>query len=279
MNTKSEEDNEQKNNLNKVSLIIALVLLAVILIMAFIGTFIMGRSTVTVTSKETTHYIETTSYEIKKADKHIVAEIKSIFRDTIPIDRYWEKGPFWSTRHIVYQIKLAALYKYYIDFTNFELEENNGLVYAYVNPLIFDEPVGWYDYSEEKIKDKGTYIIPEEEIQKELNDFRKADGPLQKKLTEEGKSKFNEAQLVAKESIAEIMVNQIIPLIGDINIKDPSRVIVKFERHPQKRVIKLEGVTLKSPNSTENKMIESPKSTDLPSEELKLEFDPNSVTL
>lgn len=41
----------------------------------------------------------------------------------------------------------------------------------------------------------------------------------------------------------------------------------------------MEGVTLKSPNSTENKMIESPKSTDLPSEELKLEFDPNSVTL
>ena len=263
MNTKSEEDNELQNNLNKVSLIIALVLLAVILIMAFIGTFMIGRSTVTVTSKETTHYMETTSYEIKKADKHIVAEIKSIFRDKIPIDRHWEKSPFWSTRHIVYQIKLAALYKYYIDFTNFELEENNGLVYAYVNPLIFDEPVGWYDYSKEKIKDTGTHIVSEEEIQEDFNKYFKADGLLQKKLTEEGKSKFNEAQLVAKESIAEIMVNQIIPLIGDINIKDPSRVIVKFERHPQKRVIKLEGVTLKSPNSTENKMIESPKSSGL----------------
>ena len=265
-----------KNCLNKASLTIALVLLAVILIMAFIGTFIIGRSSVTTTTTIISEPNPTkVSYVLSKAAKLIVAESTIRFTDTPEIPHEWK----CFEKRIRYQITLDAVYQYYVNLGNFDLTIENGSAYVYVNPLILNEPVGYYNQNIDELAEQGWLRVSSKERLEKLNDEYFNSGKLQEKLTKKGKLELNNAQIVAKESIAEIMVNQIFPLIRDINIKDPSRVIVKFERHPQKRVIKLEGVTLKSPNSTGNKMIESPKSSDLPSEELKLEFDHNSVML
>ena len=280
MNTKLEETIGGKNSLNKVSLTIALVLLAIILIMSLIGTFMIGRSSVTTTTTIISEPNPTkVSYVLSGVDKLIVAESIIRFTDTHPITHKWKKFRMSFEKKIQYLITLDAIYQYYVKFGDFDLTIENGLAYVYVNPLILNEPVGFHNQEIKELTEEGWLrVSSKERLEKLNNDYFKS-GKLQEKLTEQGKLELNNAQIVAKESIAKIMVSQIFPLIGDINIKDPSRVIVKFERRPQETVKSLEGVELKSPNSTENKMIESPKSTDLPLEELKLEFDPNSVML
>lgn len=250
MNTKLKKYIGGKNNLNKISLIIALVLLAVILIMALIGTFIIGRSSVSTTTTiiSKPNPIKQ-SFELKGVDKYIVAEITNNFTDSKPVLHKWMS----FEKEIQYQIELDATYKYYVNFGKFDLTIDNGLVFVYVNPLILDEPVGYHNIQVKESTEKGWLIVSSKDRLKKLNDEYFKDGSgLQEKLTKAGKSQLNNARIAAKESIAEIMVNKIFPLIGDINIKDPSRVIVKFERRPQETVKNLEVNTLEPPKSLES---------------------------
>lgn len=253
MNTKLEETLGGKNSLNKVSLTIALVLLAIILIMALIGTFMIGRSSVTTT---TTIISEPNpikrSFELTGVDKYIVAEITNNFTDSKSVKHEWKKIGMSFEKEIQYQIELDVTYKYYVNIGNFDLTIDNGLVFVYVNPLILDEPVGYYNIQVKELTEKGWLRVSSKDRLEKLNDEYFNSGTLQKKLAETGKLELNNARIAAKESIAEIMVNKIFPFIGDINIKDPSRVIVKFERRPQERVKSLEVNTLETPKNLES---------------------------
>ncbi len=254
MNTKLEEAIGEKNSLNRVSLILALVLLAVILIMALIGTFMIGRSSVTTTTTIISEPNPTkVSYVLRGVDKLIVAESTIRFTDTPEITHNGENcvSGFFEKR-IQYQITLDAVCQYYVNLGNFDLTIENGSAYVYVNPLILNEPVGYYNQQVKELAVGGWLVVSSKERLEKLNDEYFNSGKLQEKLTENGKLELNNAQIVAKESIAKIMVSQIFPLIGDINIKDPSRVIVKFERRPQETVKSLEGITLEMPKSLES---------------------------
>lgn len=254
MNTKLEETLGGKNSLNKVSLTIALVLLAIILIMALIGTFMIGRSSVTTTTTIISEPNPTkVSYVLRGVDKLIVAESTIRFTDTPAITHNGRNvvSNFFEKR-IQYQITLDAVCQYYVNLGNFDLTIENGSAYVYVNPLILNEPVGYYNQQVKELAVGGWLVVSSKERLEKLNDEYFNSGKLQKKLTENGKLELNNAQIVAKESIAKIMVSQIFPLIGDINIKDPSRVIVKFERRPQETVKSLEGITLEMPKSLES---------------------------
>ncbi len=254
MNTKLEETLGGKNSLNKVSLTIALVLLAIILIMALIGTFMIGRSSVTTTTTIISEPNPTkVSYVLRGVDKLIVAESTIRFTDTPEITHNGRNvvSDFFEKR-IQYQITLDAVCQYYVNLGNFDLTIENGSAYVYVNPLILNEPVGYYNQQVKELAVGGWLVVSSKERLEKLNDEYFNSGKLQKKLTENGKLELNNAQIVAKESIAKIMVSQIFPLIGDINIKDPSRVIVKFERRPQETVKSLEGITLEMPKSLES---------------------------
>ena len=253
MNTKSEETIGGKNSLNRVSLILALVLLAIILIMSLIGTFMIGRSSVTTTTTIISEPNPTkVSYVLSGVDKLIVAESIIRFTDTHPITHKWKKFGMSFEKKIQYLITLDAIYQYYVKFGDFDLTIENGLAYVYVNPLILNEPVGFHNQEIKELTEEGWLrVSSKERLEKLNNDYFKS-GKLQEKLTEQGKLELNNAQRVAKESIAKIMVSQIFPLIGDININDPSRVIVKFERCPQETVKSLEGITLDSPKSLES---------------------------
>lgn len=254
MNTKLEETLGGKNSLNKVSLTIALVLLAIILIMALIGTFMIGRSSVTTTTTIISEPNPTkVSYVLRGVDKLIVAESTIRFTDTPEITHNGRNvvSDFFEKR-IQYQITLDAVCQYYVNLGNFDLTIENGSAYVYVNPLILNEPAGYYNQQVKELAVGGWLVVSSKERLEKLNDEYFNSGKLQKKLTENGKLELNNAQIVAKESIAKIMVSQIFPLIGDINIKDPSRVIVKFERRPQETVKSLEGITLKMPKSLES---------------------------
>lgn len=254
MNTKLEETLGGKNSLNKVSLTIALVLLAIILIMALIGTFMIGRSSVTTTTTIISEPNPTkVSYVLRGVDKLIVAESTIRFTDTPEITHNGRNvvSDFFEKR-IQYQITLDAVCQYYVNLGNFDLTIENGSAYVYVNPLILNEPVGYYNQQVKELTVGGWLVVSSKERLEKLNDEYFNSGKLQKKLTENGKLELNNAQIVAKESIAKIMVSQIFPLIGDINIKDPSRVIVKFERRPQETVKSLEGITLEMPKSLES---------------------------
>lgn len=254
MNTKLEEAIGEKNSLNRVSLILALVLLAVILIMALIGTFMIGRSSVTTTTTIISEPNPTkVSYVLRGVDKLIVAESTIRFTDTPEITHNGRNvvSDFFEKR-IQYQITLDAVCQYYVNLGNFDLTIENGSAYVYVNPLILNEPVGYYNQQVKELAVGGWLVVSSKERLEKLNDEYFNSGKLQKKLTENGKLELNNAQIVAKESIAKIMVSQIFPLIGDINIKDPSRVIVKFERRPQETVKSLEGITLEMPKSLES---------------------------
>lgn len=254
MNTKLEETLGGKNSLNRVSLILALVLLAVILIMALIGTFMIGRSSVTTTTTIISEPNPTkASYVLRGVDKLIVAESTIRFTDTPEITHNGRNvvSDFFEKR-IQYQITLDAVCQYYVNLGNFDLTIENGSAYVYVNPLILNEPVGYYNQQVKELAVGGWLVVSSKERLEKLNDEYFNSGKLQKKLTENGKLELNNAQIVAKESIAKIMVSQIFPLIGDINIKDPSRVIVKFERRPQETVKSLEGITLEMPKSLES---------------------------
>ena len=254
MNTKLEEAIGEKNSLNKVSLTIALVLLAIILIMALIGTFMIGRSSVTTTTTIISEPNPTkVSYVLRGVDKLIVAESTIRFTDTPEITHTGRNvvSDFFEKR-IQYQITLDAVCQYYVNLGNFDLTIENGSAYVYVNPLILNEPVGYYNQQVKELAVGGWLVVSSKERLEKLNDEYFNSGKLQKKLTENGKLELNNAQIVAKESIAKIMVSQIFPLIGDINIKDLSRVIVKFERRPQETVKSLEGITLEMPKSLES---------------------------
>ncbi len=254
MNTKLEETLGGKNSLNKVSLTIALVLLAIILIMALIGTFMIGRSSVATTTTIISEPNPTkVSYVLRGVDKLIVAESTIRFTDTPEITHNGRNvvSDFFEKR-IQYQITLDAVCQYYVNLGNFDLTIENGSAYVYVNPLILNEPVGYYNQQVKELAVGGWLVVSSKERLEKLNDEYFNSGKLQKKLTENGKLELNNAQIVAKESIAKIMVSQIFPLIGDINIKDPSRVIVKFERRPQETVKSLEGITLEMPKSLES---------------------------
>ena len=254
MNTKLEEAIREKNSLNRVSLILALVLLAVILIMALIGTFMIGRSSVTTTTTIISEPNPTkVSYVLRGVDKLIVAESTIRFTDTPEITHNGRNvvSDFFEKR-IQYQITLDAVCQYYVNLGNFDLTIENGSAYVYVNPLILNEPVGYYNQQVKELAVGGWLVVSSKERLEKLNDEYFNSGKLQKKLTENGKLELNNAQIVAKESIAKIMVSQIFPLIGDINIKDLSRVIVKFERRPQETVKSLEGITLEMPKSLES---------------------------
>lgn len=254
MNTKLEETLGGKNSLNKVSLTIALVLLAIILIMALIGTFMIGRSSVTTTTTIISEPNPTkVSYVLRGVDKLIVAESTIRFTDTPEITYNGRNvvSDFFEKR-IQYQITLDAVCQYYVNLGNFDLTIENGSAYVYVNPLILNEPVGYYNQQVKELAVGGWLVVSSKERLEKLNDEYFNSGKLQEKLTENGKLELNNAQIVAKESIAKIMVSQIFPLIGDINIKDPSRVIVKFERRPQETVKSLEGITLEMPKSLES---------------------------
>ncbi len=254
MNTKLEEAIGEKNSLNKVSLTIALVLLAIILIMALIGTFMIGRSSVTTTTTIISEPNPTkVSYVLRGVDKLIVAESTIRFTDTPEITHNGRNvvSDFFEKR-IQYQITLDAVCQYYVNLGNFDLTIENGSAYVYVNPLILNEPVGYYNQQVKELAVGGWLVVSSKERLEKLNDEYFNSGKLQKKLTENGKLELNNAQIVAKESIAKIMVSQIFPLIGDINIKDLSRVIVKFERRPQETVKSLEGITLEMPKSLES---------------------------
>ena len=254
MNTKLEEAIGEKNSLNKVSLTIALVLLAIILIMALIGTFMIGRSSVTTTTTIISEPNPTkVSYVLRGVDKLIVAESTIRFTDTPEITHTGRNvvSDFFEKR-IQYQMTLDAVCQYYVNLGNFDLTIENGSAYVYVNPLILNEPVGYYNQQVKELAVGGWLVVSSKERLEKLNDEYFNSGKLQKKLTENGKLELNNAQIVAKESIAKIMVSQIFPLIGDINIKDLSRVIVKFERRPQETVKSLEGITLEMPKSLES---------------------------
>lgn len=251
MNTKLEEAIGEKNSLNRVSLILALVLLAVILIMALIGTFMIGRSSVTTTTTIISEPNPTkVSYVLRGVDKLIVAESTIRFTDTPEITHNGRNvvSDFFEKR-IQYQITLDAVCQYYVNLGNFDLTIENGSAYVYVNPLILNEPVGYYNQQVKELAVGGWLVVSSKERLEKLNDEYFNSGKLQKKLTENGKLELNNAQIVAKESIAKIMVSQIFPLIGDINIKDPSRVIVKFERRPQETVNSREENTSTLPSS------------------------------
>lgn len=253
MNTKLEEDSGEKNNLNKVSLVIALVLLAIILIMALIGTFMIGRSSVTTSTTTSSEPNPTkVSYVLRGVDKLIVAESTIRFTDDPEILHKWKKFGVDFEKRIQYLITLDAVYQYYVNLGNFDLTIENGSAYVYVNPLILNEPVGYYNQQVKELAVGGWLVVSSKERLEKLYDEYFNSGKLQKKLTESGKLELNNAQIVAKEKIAEIMVTKIFPWMGDINIKDPSRVIVKFERRPQETVKSLEGITLDSPKSTES---------------------------
>ena len=254
MNTKLEETIGGKNSLNRVSLILALVLLAVILIMALIGTFMIGRSSVTTTTTIISEPNPTkVSYVLRGVDKLIVAESTIRFTDTPEITHNGRNvvSDFFEKR-IQYQITLDAVCQYYVNLGNFDLTIENGLAYVYVNPLILNEPVCYYNHQVQELA-VGVWLVvsSKERLEKLNNDYFKS-GKLQEKLTEQGKLELNNAQIVAKEKIAEIMVTKIFPWMGDININDPSRVIVRFERCPQETVKSLEGITLDSPKSLES---------------------------
>mgnify|MGYP004650754359 FL=1 len=254
MNTKLEETLGGKNSLNKVSLTITLVLLAIILIMALIGTFMIGRSSVTTTTTIISEPNPTkVSYVLRGVDKLIVAESTIRFTDTPEITHNGRNvvSDFFEKR-IQYQITLDAVCQYYVNLGNFDLTIENGSAYVYVNPLILNEPVGYYNQQVKELAVGGWLVVSSKERLEKLNDEYFNSGKLQEKLTENGKLELNNAQIVAKESIPKIMVSQIFPLIGDINIKDPSRVIVKFERRPQETVKSLEGITLEMPKSLES---------------------------
>lgn len=254
MNTKLEETIGGKNSLNRVSLILALVLLAVILIMALIGTFMIGRSSVTTTTTIISEPNPTkVSYVLRGVDKLIVAESTIRFTDTPEITHNGRNvvSDFFEKR-IQYQITLDAVCQYYVNLGNFDLTIENGLAYVYVNPLILNEPVGYYNQQVKELAVGGWLVVSSKERLEKLNNDYFKSGKLQEKLTEQGKLELNNAQIVAKEKIAEIMVTKIFPWMGDININDPSRVIVRFERCPQETVKSLEGITLDSPKSLES---------------------------
>lgn len=165
----------------------------------------IGRSSVTTTTTIISEPNPTkVSYVLRGVDKLIVAESTIRFTDTPEITHNGRNvvSDFFEKR-IQYQITLDAVCQYYVNLGNFDLTIENGSAYVYVNPLILNEPVGYYNQQVKELAVGGWLVVSSKERLEKLNDEYFNSGKLQEKLTENGKLELNNAQIVAKESIAK----------------------------------------------------------------------------
>lgn len=184
-------------------------------------------------------HTRTTSYDVREVDKHIVAEITNIFHDEPSKSSDYRKGKlisFNKTRK--WKFEATAIYKYYVDFTSFDISEQDGFIYVYVNPLTLDEPVGTVDSRTYDKKEKGWYLAPNS-FDDDLNEYTKPGGLLSQKLSEDARGKIDTARDKAEKSVKNIMISTFFPHLG-IKEKDPNKIIVKFERRKSNNIRKLE---------------------------------------
>lgn len=184
------------------------------------------------------HHTRTTSYGTFQADKHIVAEIQNVFEDNLETNRDYK----WKIIHLKKtrkcKVEATAIYKYYVNLKSFDIAEQNGFIYVYVDPIMLDEPVG---YTGIKISDKSEkgFYIPQENFDDDINKFLAADGEFSKKILIDAREKMPIAQDVAEKSLKKIMLSTYFPLLG-ITENEPQKIIIKFERRKSNKIRKLE---------------------------------------